>query len=74
MKSYLCIEKSKEIAEAQGMPKGAKERMAMYFVLEAKNWKQAMQDAKKLGAEAVRVLTDKEAASKTSNGSYDIEL
>ena len=73
MKSYLCIEDTKEIVAAQ-MPEGAEKRDSLYFVLEAKNWKQAMQSAKKLGAKAVRVLTDKELESKAEDGSYDIEL
>ena len=46
----------------------------MYFILKDKNWKSVNKQAKKLGAKVVRVLTDKEIASETEDGSYDIEL
>tara|TARA_Y100000004_G_scaffold104530_1_gene117294 strand:+ start:23 stop:247 length:225 start_codon:yes stop_codon:yes gene_type:complete len=74
MKPYLCIEGQKEIVRVSGLPKEAKSRKSMYFILKDKNWKSVNKQAKKLGAKVVRVLTDKEIASETEDGSYDIEL
>ena len=74
MKSYLCIESEKEAFEASAGFQDKKERAAVYFVLKAESWKQASEQAKEMGAKTVRVLTKKEAKSKSKDGSYDIKL
>jgi hypothetical protein len=74
MKSYLCLEKDKEAFSPKGVAFETKTRPAVYFVLEAKNMREAKKKTKALGAETVRPLTEEEAASKTEDGSYDIEL
>jgi hypothetical protein len=73
VKSYLCIEDSKEVVGVK-MPDDSKSRDALYFVVKAKNWKSAMKNAKNLGAKAVRVLTDSEEATEDKDGLYDIKL
>ncbi len=74
MKTYLCIEDTKEVVAFNELSKESKSRKSMYFVLKGDSWKSVSKHAKKLGARIVRVLTDKEVASEAEDGSYDIEL
>jgi len=72
MKAYLCSEEKKEVVEPN-LPEGIESRQAIMFIIKAKNWKQAEENAGLYGAKVVRVLTKEEQASEGEDGSYDIK-
>ena len=70
---YLCLETDREAFHPVGF-EGKSERPAAYFVIKAKDEKDAKDIAEPLGAQVIRPLTEKESNTETKDGSYDIEL